>query len=54
MLKQLADVLQTEGLEEVPAVGQLLDPSKHEVVNSVEKDDAPENTVIEEVRKGSC
>jgi len=52
LLKQLADVLQTEGLEEIPAVGHQLDPSKHEVVNSVEKDDIPENTVIEEVRKG--
>jgi molecular chaperone GrpE len=52
LLKQLADVLQTEGLEEIPAVGHQLDPSKHEVVNSVEKDDVPEGTIIEEVRKG--
>jgi len=52
LLKQLADVLETEGLVEIPAVGHQLDPSKHEVVNSVEKEDVPENTVVEEVRKG--
>jgi molecular chaperone GrpE len=52
LLKQLADVLETEGLVEIPAVGHQLDPSKHEVVNSVEKDDVPVNTVVEEVRKG--
>lgn len=50
--KQFTDVLRTEGLEEIPAVGQPLDPARHEVVGYVEKDDAPENTIMEEVRKG--
>jgi len=45
-------VLRTGGLEEISAVGQLLDPDKHEVVSYVERDDEPENTVVEEVRKG--
>jgi molecular chaperone GrpE len=49
---QLMDVLRTGGLEEISAVGQLLDPDKHEVVSYVERDDEPENTVVEEVRKG--
>ena len=52
LLKQMRDVLQTEGLEEIPAVGHLLDPSKHEAVNFVERSDIPENTITEEVRKG--
>jgi molecular chaperone GrpE len=52
LYKQLMDVLRVEGLEEVSALGQPLDPEKHEVVNYVERDDASENTVVEEIRKG--
>ena len=52
LYKQLLDVLRTVGLEEITAVGQLLDPEKHEVVSYVEREDAPENTVVEEIRKG--
>ncbi len=50
--QQLAEVLQTEGLEEIHAVGQPLDPERHEVVSYMETDEAPENTVMEEIRKG--
>lgn len=52
LYRQLLDVLKAVGVEEITAVGQPLDPERHEVVNSVERDDAPENTVVEEVRKG--
>lgn len=52
LLKQLTDVLRTEGLEEILAVGQPLDPERHEAVSYVETEDAPENTVMEEVRRG--
>ena len=52
LCKQLLDVLRTVGLEEIAALGQLLNPEKHEVVNYIERDDAPENTVVEEIRKG--
>jgi molecular chaperone GrpE len=52
LLKQLIDVLGTEGLEEIPAVGHQFDPTKHEVVSFVEKDDISENTIMEEIRKG--
>jgi len=52
LYKQLFDVLKTVGLEEIAAVGRPLDPERHEVVNYVEREDAPENTVLEEVRKG--
>lgn len=52
LLKQLTDVLRTEGLEEIPAVGQQFDPSKHEAVDSVETGDVPQNTITEEIRKG--
>jgi molecular chaperone GrpE len=50
--KQLAEVLEADGLTEIPAVGQTLDPELHEAVSYVETDDAPENTVAEELRKG--
>ena len=50
--KQLFDVLRTVGLEEIIAVGQPLDTEKHEVVGYLEREDMPENTVVEEVQKG--
>ncbi|HMK84117.1 MAG TPA: nucleotide exchange factor GrpE [Candidatus Bathyarchaeia archaeon] len=49
--KQLTDVLRSEGLEEIHAVGQHLDPERHEVVSYVEKDDQ-DDIVTEEVRRG--
>jgi molecular chaperone GrpE len=50
--EQLTQVLETEGLEEIPAEGLSLDPELHEVVSYVETDEKPENLVLEEVRKG--
>jgi molecular chaperone GrpE len=50
--KQLLDVLKGEGLEEIPALGELLNPERHEVVSFIETSEVPENTVVEEVRKG--
>ena len=50
--EQLAQVLETEGLKEIPAEGELLDPELHEVVSYVETNEKPENIVLEEVRKG--
>ena len=50
--EQLAHVLESEGLGEIPAEGRPLDPELHEVVSYVETDEKPENTVLEEVRKG--
>jgi molecular chaperone GrpE len=52
LLKQLLEVLKGEGLEEIPAVGELLNPERHEVLSSTERNDVPENTVVEEVRRG--
>jgi len=50
--EQLSQVLETEGLVEITAKGEPLDPALHEVVSYVETDQMPENNVIEEVRKG--
>lgn len=52
VLKQLLEVLRGEGLEEILALGELLNPERHEVVGSIETSDVPENTIVEEVRKG--
>lgn len=50
--KQLIEVLRSEGLEEIEAVGKPLDPELHEVVSYVETDEKPENIVVEEVQRG--
>ena len=50
--EQLTEILQSEGLEEIAAVGKQLDPELHEVVGYVETDEKPENIVVEEIRKG--
>lgn len=50
--EQLTEVLQSEGLEEIAAVGKLLDPELHEVVSYVETDKTPENIIVEEIRRG--
>jgi len=50
--QQLTEVLASEGLKEIPAIGQPLDTELHEVVGYMESDEKPENTVVEEIRKG--
>ena len=50
--KQLTEILQSEGLEEIAAVGKQMDPELHEVVGYVESDEKPENIVVDEIRKG--
>jgi len=52
LFKQLLEVMKSEGLTEIPAQGELLNPQRHEVVSFIETNDVPENTVMEEVRKG--
>ena len=52
LYSQLMDILRTVGLEEIKAVGHVLDPAKHEVVSYDELSSSEENSVVEEVRKG--
>lgn len=49
---QMNELLKTEGLTPVPAVGQPFDPHLHEAVESVPSDEHPEGIVVEEIRKG--
>ncbi|MDD2233715.1 MAG: nucleotide exchange factor GrpE [Desulfitobacteriaceae bacterium] len=52
IFRQLYDVLTTEGLAVIEAVGQAFDPNIHEAVLAVESEEYSENTVVEEIQKG--
>jgi molecular chaperone GrpE len=51
-LKKLKKVLENEGIYPIECVGRPFDPTKHHAVAKVEKEDVPESTVVEEIRKG--
>jgi molecular chaperone GrpE len=51
-LKKLKRIFENEQVSPIECVGKPFDPSKHNVVARVERDDVEECTVIEEVRKG--
>lgn len=50
--KQLLDTLGRFGLKPVEAKGQVFDPNFHQAVTTVASADVPENTVVEELRRG--
>lgn len=50
--RQLQDVLVKEGLKPIPSVGEQFNPEIHEAVMRAENSGYPENTVIEELRRG--
>ncbi|OPY56383.1 MAG: heat shock protein GrpE [Pelotomaculum sp. PtaU1.Bin035] len=52
--RQLQDILADEGLKPVPSVGETFDPAWHEAVLQAESAEHPDNTVIEEFRRGYC
>lgn len=51
-LKKLKRVLEQEGVFPIEAVGKPFDPSRHEAVAKIEKNDVEGCIVVEEVRKG--
>jgi len=51
-LNNLKKVLQKEGVSPIDSLDKPFDSSKHEAISKVEKDDAKECTVVEELRKG--
>jgi molecular chaperone GrpE (heat shock protein) len=50
--KQLKDVLASEGLEEIPALGERFDPTVHEAVDTIEDPDVDEPVVRQVFRAG--
>ena len=50
--KQFKDLLKSKGIEEIPAVGEIFDPTLHEAVSSVQDDTKGEKEIVQEYRKG--
>jgi len=51
-LQKLKKMLKNEGVSPIDCLGKPFDPTKHDAVAKIEKDDVKECTVVEEVRKG--
>ena len=52
VLKQLNDFLADNGLQPIEAIGQKFDPNLHEAIAHEASDEARENTVIRQTRRG--
>ncbi|WP_263357121.1 nucleotide exchange factor GrpE [Acidicapsa ligni] len=52
IVKQMDETLRGLQVQVVPTVGQEFDPRVHEALGSVERDDLPDQSVAEEIRKG--
>jgi molecular chaperone GrpE len=52
IFRQLQEALAAEGLTPVPSVGGQFDPQKHEAALRDESGDHPDNTILEELRRG--
>lgn len=52
IVKQMDETLRGLNVQTVPTVGQEFDPRVHEALGSVERDDLPDHSVAEEIRKG--
>ena len=52
IVKQMEEVLRQLQVVAIPTVGQQFDPRLHEALGSVERDDLPDHSVAEEIRKG--
>lgn len=50
--KQLVDFLRENGVEEIEAVGQKFDPNLHDAVSQQPTADAPEGTILSQIRRG--
>ena len=51
-LQKVRKTLKNEGVSPIDCLGKPFDPAKHDAVAKMEKNDAKECTVVEEVRKG--
>jgi molecular chaperone GrpE len=52
IVKQMDETLRQLQVVAIPTVGQQFDPRVHEALGSVERDDLPDHSVAEEIRKG--
>ena len=51
-VQNLDEVLKSQGLEAIEAIGRPFDPSLHEAIGHEETDEHPEDTVVDEIRRG--
>lgn len=52
IVKQMDEVLRALNVTPVPTVGEQFDPRVHEALGTVERDDLPDHSIAEEIRKG--
>lgn len=52
IVKQMEETLRQLQVLAIPTVGQQFDPRVHEALGSVEREDLPDQSVAEEIRKG--
>jgi molecular chaperone GrpE len=52
IVKQMEEVLRQLQVTPVAAVGEEFDPRYHEALGSIERDDLPDHTIAEEIRRG--
>jgi molecular chaperone GrpE len=52
ILAHLYDLLKKNGVLPIDAIGKPFDPNLHEALMQVERNELPENTIIEELQKG--
>src|SRR5271170_501202 len=52
IVKQMEETLRQLQVVAVPTIGQPFDPRVHEALGSVERDDLPDHSIAEEIRKG--
>jgi molecular chaperone GrpE len=52
IVKQMEDVLRQMQVTPVAAVGEEFDPRYHEALGSVERDDLPDHSIADEIRRG--
>jgi molecular chaperone GrpE len=52
IVKQMEEVLTRMQVSVVPTTGEVFDPHMHEALGAVERDDVPDQQVVEEVRRG--
>jgi molecular chaperone GrpE len=52
IVKQMEEVLNRMQVNVVPAMGEAFDPRVHEALGAVDRDDVPDQHVVEEVRRG--
>jgi len=52
IVKQMDETLRNLQVQPIPTVGQQFDPRIHEALGTVEREDLPDQSIAEEIRKG--